>query len=154
MIIYFADESVCSEDIIEIMRKAAEYCIGLEGVDRDVCQVSVSFVDKEEIRALNKEYRGIDKITDVLSFPQYESGEDMKGPLIELGDVVICKERAEKQARDFGHSPERELIYLFVHSMLHLLGYDHMNSEEKKNMRAQEERVMEYLGLGRQRYGG
>ena len=73
----------------------------------------------------------------------------MTGPLIELGDVVICKERAEEQSETFGHSFERELIYLFVHSMLHLLGYDHMENDEKEEMRVKEEAIMKYLNLGR-----
>ena len=122
MIIYFADEELCSEQLIEIMKKSAEYCLEAEGLGSEACEVSVSFVSKDRIRELNRTYRGIDKVTDVLSFPQYEAKEYMTGPLIELGDVVICKERAEEQSETFGHSFEREMLYLFVHSMLHLLG--------------------------------
>lgn len=149
MIIYFADERVCSDAIINIMKQAADYCLDIEGVNKDVCEVSVSFVDSNEIRKLNCDYRGIDKVTDVLSFPQYEWKSEMVGPLIELGDVVICKEQAERQAEDFGHSFQREIIYLFVHSMLHLLGYDHIEADDKKEMREQEEKIMGYLNLER-----
>jgi probable rRNA maturation factor len=149
MKIYFADEDQVSPEILEIMEKAAVRCVETEGVDEAACEISVSFVSAEEIHALNKEYRGVDSVTDVLSFPQYESPEDMEGELIELGDVVICRDRAAEQAEEFGHSFEREIIYLFVHSVLHLLGYDHMNDEEKAEMRGREEEVMEYLGIGR-----
>ena len=73
----------------------------------------------------------------------------MTGEMIELGDVVICSEKAKEQARDFGHSFEREIVYLFTHSMLHLLGYDHMEETDRKRMRAREEEVMRYLDLSR-----
>ena len=149
MIIYFAEEELCSEHLIEIMKKSAEYCLEAEGLDSEACEISVSFVSKNRIRELNRAYRGIDKVTDVLSFPQYEAKKYMTGPLIELGDVVVCKERAEEQSETFGHSFERELLYLFVHSMLHLLGYDHMEDDDKKEMRVKEEEIMKYLNLGR-----
>jgi probable rRNA maturation factor len=150
MKIYFADEDQVSAEILKIMENAARRCVETEGVDETACEISVSFVSAEEIHSLNKEYRGVDSVTDVLSFPQYESTEDMEGELIELGDVVICRERAAEQAEEFGHSFEREIIYLFVHSVLHLLGYDHMTDEDKTEMRGREEEVMEYLGIGRE----
>ena len=149
MKIYFAEEEQVSADIIATMEKAATRCVTEEGLDESVCEVSVSFVSADEIHALNKEYRDVDKVTDVLSFPQYESVEDMPDELIELGDVVICRDQAMAQAEEFGHPFEREIIYLFVHSILHLLGYDHITDEDKKEMRAREEEVMEYLGIGR-----
>ena len=92
----------------------------------------------------------MDRETDVLSFPQFESIEDMPefGELC-LGDVVICLDKVEEQAKEFGHSFERELIYLFVHSLLHLLGYDHMEEDEKKEMRQREEAVMTAIDLNR-----
>ncbi len=115
-------------------------------------EVSVSFVDNEEIRKLNKEFRNIDSATDVLSFPLGENGvydvnPDTGAKL--LGDVVISMERAQKQAMEYGHSFEREVCYLTVHSMLHLLGYDHMEPQEKAEMRMKEETVMERIGLER-----
>lgn len=115
-------------------------------------EVSVSFVDNDEIRRLNKEFRNIDAATDVLSFPMGENGEydinpDTGAKL--LGDVVISMERAMEQAKEFGHSLEREVCYLTVHSMLHLLGYDHMEPGEKAEMRMKEETVMTRIGLER-----
>lgn len=149
MKIYFADEDQVSAEILETMEKAAKRCVETEGLDQDACEVSVSFVSAEEIHELNREYRGVDSVTDVLSFPQYDDMADAQGDVIELGDVVICRDRAKEQAEEFGHSFAREIIYLFVHSVLHLLGYDHMTFDDKKEMRGREEEVMEFLGIGR-----
>lgn len=115
-------------------------------------EISVTFVDNEEIRRLNKEFREIDSATDVLSFPLGENGEydvnpDTGAKL--LGDIVISLERAAEQSTEFDHSFEREVCYLTVHSMLHLLGYDHMESKEKAQMRMKEETVMSRIGLER-----
>ena len=98
----------------------------------------------------NRDYRDTDKVTDVLSFPQFDDLNDLPevGEIC-LGDVVICKEKAMQQAEEFGHTFEREIIYLFTHSVLHLLGYDHMEEADKKEMRGREEQVMSYLGIGR-----
>lgn len=150
MKIFFEEEHVVSSEIIETMKKAAEYCLDLEHVDKDRAEISVTFVEGEEIRILNRDYRDTDRVTDVLSFPQFDDLNDLPevGEIC-LGDVVICKDRAEEQAEEFGHSFEREIIYLFTHSILHLLGYDHMEEEEKWEMRAREEEVMNYLGIGR-----
>ena len=115
-------------------------------------EVSVTLVDNEEIRRLNKEHREIDSATDVLSFPMGENGvydtNPDSGAKI-LGDVVISLEQAQKQALEFGHSLEREVCYLDVHSMFHLLGYDHMAPKEKSIMRMKEETVMTRIGLER-----
>lgn len=110
-------------------------------------QVSVSIVTKEEIKELNKMYRNIDKVTDVLSFPMDD--DEFEGEALILGDIVLCIDRAIEQAEDFGHSVDRELCYLTVHSTLHLLGFDHMEEEEKKEMRFHEEEVMNILNLPR-----
>ena len=149
MNIYFSEEIPVPESFLEQMSRAADLCAAGEGLDPDVCEVSVSFVSEEEIQTLNRDYRGTDRVTDVLSFPQYDDLSEMEGELIELGDVVICRKRAEEQAEEYGHSLEREIVYLFVHSMLHLLGYDHMEADEKAEMRRREEEVMEELGLVR-----
>ena len=138
----------------ETMKKALSVILAGEGIDGDGAEVSVSFVGPDEIKALNGEYRGVDSVTDVLSFPQFDSVDDLmdlqeETGVAELGDVVICMERAGQQAEEFGHPLEREVIYLFVHSILHLLGYDHMEEEEKKIMRAREEEVMSELGIER-----
>lgn len=154
MEIYFEDGQAVSEEIRKTMERAACRCLETEGVDGQRAELSVTFVDPEEIRILNRDYRGVDKVTDVLSFPQFEGADEMpqQGELC-LGDVVICREKAAGQAEEFGHSFEREIIYLFTHSVLHLLGYDHMTDEDKRQMRQKEEEVMEYLGIGRQENG-
>ena len=151
MKIYFEEEQVVSQEILDTMMKAAEICIDAENIDVDRSEISVTFVDMEEIHQLNRDYREVDSPTDVLSFPQFDDLNDLpEEGEIALGDVVICKDKAEEQAQEFGHSFEREIIYLFVHSVLHLLGYDHMDEDEKKIMRRQEEAVMEQLGITRE----
>ena len=150
MNIFFEDEHVVTDDILSTMEKAAKCCLELEGIDDTNCEISVTFVEAPEIKALNSQYRGVDSVTDVLSFPQFDDLNDLTNECeVCLGDVVICKDRAKEQAEEFGHSFEREIIYLFTHSILHLLGYDHMEDEEKKEMRAREEEVMSFLGIER-----
>ncbi len=116
-------------------------------------EISVRFVDNEMIRALNREHRNIDKATDVLSFPLGENGEYDVNPdtgAYMLGDIVISVEKAMEQAEEYGHSLEREIAFLSVHSMLHLLGYDHVNGGiEAVHMREKEEEVLTQLGLKR-----
>ncbi len=150
MNIYFEEGQQVTEEILKTMESAAAYCLELEDIDQERTEISVTFVEAEEIRELNRDYRDNDKVTDVLSFPQFDDLNDIPdfGEIC-LGDVVICKERAEEQAEEFGHSFEREIIYLFTHSILHLLGYDHMEEEEKREMRAREEEVMTHLGIER-----
>ncbi len=119
----------------------------------DLAEVVVTFVDDAEIKKLNNEFRSIDKSTDVLSFPLGEDGEYDLNPetgAYSLGDVVISVEHAVAQSEEYGHSFERELAYLTVHSMLHLLGFDHVNGgEEAALMRKTEEEAMTVLGLTR-----
>lgn len=151
MEIIFNEERKPGESIIEKMYQAAKLCLEEKGFKDDRFTVSVTFISSEEMRELNRLYRGIDRVTDVLSFQQFESPDDFpaQGELL-LGDVVICTEQALLQADDFGHSPERELVYLFVHSILHLLGHDHDAPDEKKAMRIFEEKIMDKLGLARE----
>ena len=117
------------------------------------CEVSVTFVNDKRIRTINKEFRSIDKSTDVLSFPMGENGEYDINPETDrymLGDVVISLEHAFEQANQFGHSEYREIVYLSVHSFLHLLGYDHVDNEnDAKIMREKEELTMKNVGLER-----
>lgn len=150
MKIFFEEEQQVTREILETMEKALGCCLELEHIDQERSEISVTFVDEEEIRCLNRDYRDTDKVTDVLSFPQFDDLNDLPevGEIC-LGDVVICKEKAMQQAEEFGHTFEREIIYLFTHSILHLLGYDHMDDEEKREMREREEQVMSYLGIGR-----
>ncbi len=157
MKVFFEEENIITESIRETMEKAASRAAELEGLPVLSCQLSVTFVGLDEIHELNRDYRGVDSPTDVLSFPQYEAEdiafyceepEEAPDELM-LGDVVICKEKAEEQAREYGHSFERELIYLFTHSVLHLLGYDHEEAEDKAVMRKREEEIMDWLGIPR-----
>ncbi len=120
----------------------------------DDAEVSVTFVNNDEIRRLNNEYRNIDKVTDVLSFPLGENGvydfNNETGAYM-LGDIVISIQTALKQAKLYGHSLEREIGFLTVHSMLHLLGYDHEHGGvEARNMRETEEQILDNLGISRQ----
>ena len=112
-----------------------------------VYEVSVSFTDDEGIHELNREYRGVDRPTDVLSFPLSEDGEGDDGM---LGDVVLSLERCEAQAKEYGHSFEREVSFLTVHSVLHLCGYDHESSEDdEKEMFALQDEIMKKIRIGR-----
>ena len=139
------------EEIEANVRAAAEMVGQLYGVENG--EVSVTLTNNEYIHTLNKEYRGIDRPTDVLSFALNESEEpDMvDGPAVNvLGDLIISVERAEEQAADYGHSLRREVAFLTVHGMLHLLGYDHMEDEEREEMEAEQRFVMEKLGIPRE----
>lgn len=135
----------------------------LEGfVETDVpLAIEILFVDEEEIRRLNRELRAMDKVTDVLSFPalDLERGQaikkadypfeiDEEGKLL-LGSIAICIKRAKEQAEEYGHSYERELHYLIVHGIMHCLGYDHMEENDKTQMREQEEKILNKLGITR-----
>ena len=151
MKIYFEEGQAVTQEILDTMMQAAEYCLDAEQIDTERSEISVTFVSLEEIHELNREYRQVDSPTDVLSFLQFDDLDDLpeEGEIM-LGDVVICSDRAKEQAEEFGHSFEREIIYLFVHSVLHLLGYDHMDEDEKRIMRRREEEVMERIGLKRE----
>lgn len=150
MNIIFSEETMPSDAIISRLVEAANLCVQAEDIDLDRVEISVSFVGDEEMHDLNKHFRHVDRVTDVLSFPQYEDMNDLpKEGTICLGDVVICSEQALLQADELGHSAEREIVYLFVHSMFHLMGYDHLNEEDKEEMREQEEKIMTTLGVER-----
>ena len=145
----YVNKSVKPAKLKADMYRLAELCVKEEKLNPDSVSISVSFVDKNEIRRLNREFRNVDSVTDVLSFPQFER-KDLKKlslPEIELGDVVICMDKVKEQAKEFGHSEERESLYLFAHSIFHLLGYDHMTEKDKKAMRAKEETVMKKMNL-------
>ena len=128
------------------LRAAFEY----EGLEGDA-EVSVTFVSDAGIRRFNREYRGIDRATDVLSFPLFEGGdvEDaFDGEEYQLGDVVLSLERARAQSELYGHSFEREVAFLCVHSALHLMGYDHERGEsDEQDMRRRQRDIMKILGL-------
>lgn len=141
-------------DIRLLIRKACRAVLSDENF-LDKAEIEVSIVDDEQIKSINKEHRSIDNSTDVLSFPLGENGEYDINPqtgAYMLGDIVISIEHALMQAELYGHSTNREIAYLTVHSMLHLLGFDHVKSkEEKAIMRKHEESVMEKLDLAVER---
>ena len=144
------DEEKRLENMIIETAKAA---LELEGAKCDV-DLSVVVTDNENIREINNEQRNIDRATDVLSFPGYEKDEwnELKKneELVYIGDIVISKEKVEEQAKEYGHSFEREFCYLVAHGMLHLMGYDHMVESDKVVMRGKEEEVMKKLKLERE----
>lgn len=123
----------------------------LHGLD-DMTEVDITIVDDEEIHTLNREYRNVDRPTDVLSFA-LDEGEEDEPELIDgpeehlLGDIIISAETAQRQGEEFGHGLEREIVYLAVHGLLHLLGYDHMTDGDKKIMRAKEEEALREIRL-------
>ena len=132
-----------------LIRRCCHAVLQLEEFS-DLAEISVTFTDNEGIRELNRQYRNIDAPTDVLSFPMGENGvydTNLETGAKILGDVVISLEKAAEQADAFGHSFQREVAYLTAHSVLHLLGYDHIEKLEKVRMRQKEELVMNQLGL-------
>ncbi|MBS4882530.1 MAG: rRNA maturation RNase YbeY [Peptoniphilus harei] len=139
------DDIEITEEIKNLIGKSISAVLKVENLDENI-EVSVSFVGDDEIRDLNREYRGVDKSTDVLSFPMDD--EFIIDNRI-LGDVIINTRRVMEQAEELGHSNERELSYLSVHSILHLLGYDHMEDEDKKEMREREKLAMKELSIYR-----
>ncbi len=146
------DEDI-NPKIMEIINSVAEESLRYEDFDLN-CEVSVSFVTNDEIHTINKHFRNIDRETDVLSFPQltFEENEEIsrneEGEII-LGDIIISVEKALEQSKEYGHSFEREMAFLTAHSMLHLMGYDHMTPEEEKDMFKRQKDILENLGISR-----
>ena len=135
-----------------LTRRAVETVIEHEQYN-NACEVSITYTDNEQIHILNRHYRQVDRPTDVLSFPMMDfSGESDEPvadePVVSLGDIVLSLEKAAEQAAEYGHSFEREVAFLTVHSMLHLLGYDHETGEDdERDMRARQRTIMELMGL-------
>ena len=150
---YDIDQNSKYEDLIEhVLMK----CFKEEKMDKLGLYVSVTLTCPSYIRKVNNKYRNIDKETDVLSFPMFEKFEidhiiREKSNMIEevLGDIIISLERVNEQSIEYGHSFERELSYMVVHGFYHLMGYDHMNDEEKAIMRAKEENILSKLKITR-----
>ena len=145
-----------NKEYLEIIDIVLKECYKVEKLENSNLTVQITLTTPENIRKLNKEYRNIDKETDVLSFPMFEKEEiDLKVKNQDfpnediLGDMVISIPRVEEQAKEYGHSFKRELSYMVVHSFYHLMGYDHMEEDEKKEMRAAEEKILLSLGIGR-----
>ena len=141
------------EDIMHNAERVAYMTLVYDEFDTE-CEVSLSFVTDEEIREINRNFRGIDKATDVLSFPQidYDNDDEVmtneKGEIV-LGDIIISLDTAKRQAEEYGHSLNREICFLTVHSMLHLLGYDHMTEEDEKEMFDKQKAVLDMAGIKR-----
>ena len=154
VMIYFATEQNAlpvTYGLKRLIRESVLATLAYENF-RNPCAVSVTFTDNEGIRDLNRQYRNMDKPTDVLSFPliDFAGGDEppVDEPQAMLGDIVLSLEQAAAQADEFGHSFEREAAFLTVHSMLHLLGYDHVNGEEEdREMRRRQREILEGMGL-------
>lgn len=134
---------------LDILKPLLEYARKVENLEDTELEFSVIIVDNERIHQINKEYRGIDRPTDVISFA-LEDSEDIN---IEnyriLGDIYISIDKVREQAKEFGHSEKRELAFLTIHGFLHLLGYDHMEPEEEKIMFARQEEILNGFGITR-----
>lgn len=132
----------------QLVRQAVREALAHEEFD-EPAEVSVTLVDNEAIHALNREYRKVDRPTDVLSFPMFDEDFD-DGERVVLGDIVLSLEKAASQAEEYGHSLEREVAFLVVHSVLHLLGYDHEEGKAAESeMFARQEAVLSAMGLAR-----
>lgn len=142
-------------EYIELIEKVIGQAFLEEKIETINLYINIILTNPEHIRNINKKYRNIDKETDVLSFPMFEkeeieemkkNGNDINEP---LGDIIISIERVKQQAGEYGHSFERELAYMLIHGFYHLMGYDHMNDEDKKQMREKEEIVLNNLNINR-----
>ncbi len=148
----------------ELIEMIVDKCFEEEKISNSNMYLNVILTNPNHIRSLNKQFRNIDKETDVLSFPMFEKDEiesiinnsKQKKSVFQkdaqevLGDIVISIPRVEEQAKEYGHSVQRELAYMVVHGFYHVMGYDHMNDEEKNIMRAKEENILEKLNITRE----
>lgn len=140
----------------KIIKKVIEKCFKEEKIENSKLYVSITLTNPENIHQINKEYRDVDRETDVLSFPMFEKSEldeKIKKQEFEhediLGDIVISIDRVKEQAEEYGHSFEREFAYMLVHGFYHLMGYDHIKEEDKIIMRPKEEKVLNELDIRR-----
>lgn len=143
-----------TEELTELVERVCAYTLESEEFGAPA-EISVTFVDNEEIQRLNAQHRNIDRVTDVLSFPMLDFDEAAEEEIdpdtgeTVLGDIVISLERAAAQAEEYGHSLSREVAFLTAHSMLHLLGYDHETADEEKEMFDKQEKILSELGITR-----
>ena len=138
----------------EVIKKVLTKCFEEEGLENSKLYITVTLTNLENIRKINKEYRNIDRATDVLSFPMFERKEleekikTNNFPFQDiLGDLIISVEKVKEQAIEYGHSFERELSYMLVHGFYHLMGYDHIKQEDKEEMRPKEEKILNDLKI-------
>lgn len=145
--IYVESDTLPVEDGVRaLIVRAMETAFRREGGSGDVC---VLLVTAEEIRRLNREFRHIDRVTDVLTFPAWEGGEQIAPGDGYLGDVAICVQRAAEQAAAYGHTAEREMAFLAVHGALHLLGFDHMQPADEEIMTQKQREILNEMGIQR-----
>ncbi len=141
----------------ETIKKVIEKCFKEEKIENSKLIITITLTNPETIKKINKQYRNVDSQTDVLSFPMFEK-EELENKIKNkqynhedvLGDIIISIERVKKQAKEYGHSFERELSYMVVHGFYHLMGYDHIKEEDKKQMRKKEDKILEELGITRE----
>ena len=153
-----------NEELEAIIEKVIQKCFEVEHINPTSLYICVTLTDPKNIREINKKYRNIDKETDVLSFPMFEKDEldkliatnllktfNLKNGALQdiMGDIIISIERVEEQAKEYGHSFERELSYMLVHGFYHLMGYDHIEEEDKKIMRPKEDKILNELKITR-----
>ena len=143
------DKIKISKELLNKINDIIVECLHYEGYD-DNYEVSLSFVDNEEIHQVNRDFRGVDRATDVLSFPLLTDDFDIEIEEESLGDIVISLERALEQSIEYNHSFDREVCFLVCHSMFHLLGYDHDTEENTREMRKKEEDVLNKLNITRE----
>ena len=140
----------------EIIRKVLTECFKEEKLENSKLYITITLTTPEKIQEVNKKYRNIDKTTDVLSFPMFEK-EELEEKIKEndficediLGDIIISIDKVKEQAIEYNHSFERELSYMIVHGFYHLMGYDHIEEEDKKEMRPKEEKILNRLQITR-----
>lgn len=145
MTIFYAGEENLTPEQLGQIEAAVAMVLQVEGLQQPG-EVSISLVSEDEIHELNLEYRGKDQPTDVLSFPQLDSLEEARTmKYLFLGDIVISLTQVARQAEEYGHSEARELSYLTVHSLYHLLGFDHETDDDKAEMRSKEKKIMQML---------
>ena len=139
-------------EIVKLINTVAEACFEIEDMQSLNMYLNIILTDENYIREANKKYRNIDKETDVLSFPMFEKDElvniEVNAREV-LGDIIISIPRVKLQAEEYGHSFERELAYMVVHGFYHIIGYDHIKEEDKKEMREKEEKVLNKLNIKR-----
>lgn len=145
-----------NDEYEKTIKKVVDKCFEVENLQNTNLYISITLTNPEEIKTINKQYRNINKATDVLSFPMFEKDEletkiKNKDYVCEdvLGDIIISIEKVQEQAEEYGHSFERELSYMIVHGFYHLMGYDHIKEEDKKVMRPKEEKVLNDLKIKR-----
>ncbi|MGN1297213.1 MAG: rRNA maturation RNase YbeY [Clostridia bacterium] len=145
------------EECEKVIEKVLRQCFREEKIENSKLCITITLTNPENIKRINNEYRNIDRATDVLSFPMFEKEEleekiktnDFKHEDV-LGDIIISIKKVQEQSIEYGHSFERELSYMVVHGFYHLMGYDHIQEEDKKKMRPKEEKILNDLKIGRE----